>query len=315
MGCRCRLHRRHDRLPIRPGLTGDGHEVVHPEDGSDATGREHVLGEPVADRSIGAGHVERRRKGCVQGELGGVGVGCRRRRSSGHGSMVRRRRDRNPGEKATTLGRLSGGRFSLGVAVGDHSTTTRRRARTCRPATVTTPRTKREVLNAETPEAFRPRTISSTSSTSSIRSRAGESTSSSARTTPSDAASSLVDLPVSAVSGGPRRRADPVRAVMRLSRLGLSSCAVRSGEGRRLAEPRVARPLDARPALDSVQSRTPMTSERMIGGVYWNSGAISTSAPARRANPTPARGRSPPAAACRRTALRPGSGGRCDPAR
>jgi hypothetical protein len=180
---------------------------------------------------------------------------------------------------------------------------------------VTTPRTKREVLNAETPEAFRPRTISSTSSTSSIRSRAGESTSSSARTTPSDAASSLVDLPVSAVSGGPRRRADPVRAVVRLSRLGLSSCAVRSGEGRRLAEPRVARPLDARPALDSVQSRTPMTSERMIGGVYWNSGAISTSAPARRANPTPARGRSPPAAACRRTALRPGSGGRCDPAR
>jgi hypothetical protein len=122
MGCRCRLHRRHDRPPIRPGLTGDGHEVVHPENGSDATGREHVLGEPVADRSIGAGHVERRRKGCVQGELGGVGVGCRRRRSSGHGSMVRRRRDRNPGEKATTLGRLSG----AGSASASRSGTARR---------------------------------------------------------------------------------------------------------------------------------------------------------------------------------------------
>jgi hypothetical protein len=84
---------------------------------------------------------------------------------------------------------------------------------------------------------------------------------------------------------------------MRLPRLGLALAPSGQAKGRRLAEPRVARSLDARPALDSVQSRTPMTSERMIGGVYWNSGAISTSAPARRANPTPARGRSPPAAA------------------
>jgi hypothetical protein len=115
MGCRCRLHRRHDRPPIRLGLTGDGHEVVHPEDGSDATGREHVLGEPVADRSISASYVERRRKGCVQGELGGVGVGCRRRRSSGHGSIVGRWRDHNPGEETATLDSRSGGRFTLGV--------------------------------------------------------------------------------------------------------------------------------------------------------------------------------------------------------
>jgi hypothetical protein len=143
MGCRCRLHRRHDRLPIRPRLTGDGHEVVHPEDGSDATGREHVLGESVADRSISAGHVERRRKGCVQGELGGVGIGCRRRRSTGHGSIVKRRRDHNPGEEAATLDRLSVGWFTLGVAVGGRPTTTSRRAGTCRPAIVATPLTKR----------------------------------------------------------------------------------------------------------------------------------------------------------------------------
>jgi hypothetical protein len=95
---------------------------------------------------------------------------------------------------------------------------------------VTTPLTKREVLNAETPEACRPRSISATSSTSSIRSRAGVSTSSSARTAPSGAVSSLVDLSVCAGRRG-RGGADPVRVVMRLARLGLSSCAVRSGEG------------------------------------------------------------------------------------
>lgn len=55
-------------------------------------------------------------------------------------------------------------------------------------------------------EACRPRSIAATSSTSSIRSRAGESTSSSARTAPSDAASSLVDLRVSAGQRWPRRR-------------------------------------------------------------------------------------------------------------
>jgi hypothetical protein len=88
--------------------------------------------------------------------------------------------------------------FTLGVAVGGHPTTTRRRARTCRPAIVTTPLTKREVLSADTSGVHRPRSIAATSSTSSIRSRAGELTSWSARTAPSDAASSLVDLRVSA---------------------------------------------------------------------------------------------------------------------
>jgi hypothetical protein len=170
MGCRCRLHRRHDRPPIRPGLTGDGHEVVHPEDGSDATGREHVLGELVADRSISAGHVERPRKGCVQGEFGGVGVGCRRRRSSGHGSIVRRQRDHTQVSGRRRSSALSGGRFTLGVVVGGRPTATRRRARSCRPAIVTTSLIKREVLNADTPEACRLRSISATSSMSSIRS-------------------------------------------------------------------------------------------------------------------------------------------------
>jgi hypothetical protein len=59
MGCRCRLHRRHDRLPIRPGLTGDGHEVVHPEDGRDATGSASRSGAARRLRGGGPGPVDR----------------------------------------------------------------------------------------------------------------------------------------------------------------------------------------------------------------------------------------------------------------